>query len=184
VKLLRAPGEDVAVLLVTFGLTVIIDLTVAIEFGIILAALLFMRKMAQISQVNPITRDLKEEAEEDEEKGSAPAVPDGVEVFEVYGTLFFGAVEQFTESIRYLEKKPKVFILETRHLLAVDASGLRALDDLAAILKGQGTALIVSGVHKQPLVALSQSGFIDRLGEENICGTLEEALDRARRIAD
>ena len=183
-KLLRAPGEDVAVLLVTFFLTVFIGLTVALEFGIILAALLFMRKMAQISQVNPITRDLREEAEEEEEKGGGPAVPEGVEVFEVYGTLFFGAVEQFTESIRFLEKKPRVFVLETRHLLAVDASGLRALDDLAAILKGQGTALIISGVHKQPLVALTQSGFIDRLGEENICGTLDEALDRARRIID
>ena len=183
-KLLRAPGEDVAVLLVTFFLTVFIGLTVAIEFGIILAALLFMRKMAQISQVNPITRDLREEAEEEEVKGGGPAVPDGVEVFEVYGTLFFGAVEQFTESIRYLEKKPKVFILETRHLLAIDATGLRALEDLAAILKSQGTVLMISGVHKQPLVALSQSGFIDRLGEQYLCGTLEEALEQARRIAD
>jgi sulfate permease, SulP family len=182
-KLLRAPREDVAVLLVTFALTVFIDLTVALEFGVILAALLFMRKMAQISQVNPITKDLREEAEEEDE-GARPTIPDDVEVFEVYGTLFFGAVEQFTESIRFLEKKPRAFILDTHRLLAVDATGLRALDDLAAILKSQGTALVISGIHKQPLVALTQSGFIDRIGEENICGSLEEALERVTRPPD
>jgi len=181
VKVLRSPRSDVAVMMVTFGLTVLVDLTVAIEVGIVLAALLFMRRMAEVSQVNAITRDLREEREE-EEKESAFAIPEGVEVFEIYGTLFFGAVDQFTESIRTLERKPKVFILETRSLLAIDATGLRALEDLATQLSSAGSHFLISGIHKQPLFAIQQSGFLDRLGEDNLCGNLSEALERASRL--
>jgi SulP family sulfate permease len=182
VKMLRSPRSDVAVMLVTFALTVIIDLTVAIQIGVILSAMLFIRRMAEISQVNPLTRDLREEAQEVDEAGPQRAIPPGVEVFEVFGTLFFGAVDQFTEAIRQIEEKPRVIILETRNLLAIDATGLHALDDLEHQWRQQGTTLVVSGIHKQPLVALSQSGLMDRIGEDNVCGTLDEALERAGRL--
>ena len=183
-KVLRSPLSDVAVMLVTFTLTVLVDLTVAIEIGIVLAALLFMRRMSEVSQVNAITRDLQEEREEEETTVSKPAIPEGVEVFELYGTLFFGAVDQFTESMRLLESKPRALILETKSMLAVDASGLRALDDLLHQLSRERTHLIISGVHKQPLFAMQQSGFINRVGEDNICGSLDEALERARVLID
>ena len=181
-KVLRSPLSDVAVMLVTFSLTVIVDLTVAIEVGIVLAALLFMRRMSEVSQVNAITRDLQDEREEEETPASKPVIPDGVEVFELYGTLFFGAVDQFTESMRFLENKPKVLILETKNLLAVDATGLRALDELVYQLSQQKTHFLLSGIHKQPLFAMQQSGLLDRLGEDNVCGSLDEALKRAGEL--
>ncbi len=184
VKVLRSPMSDIAVLLVTFALTVIVDLTVAIEVGIVLAALLFMKRMSEVSQVNAITRDLQEEREEEESMLPKRIIPEGVEVFEVYGTLFFGAVDQFTESMRFIENKPKVLILETRNLLAVDATGLRALDELVHQLSHQKTHFIISGIHKQPLFAMQQSGLLDRLGEGNVCGGLDEALKRANTFLE
>jgi SulP family sulfate permease len=106
-----------------------------------------------------------------------------VEVFDVYGSLFFGAVDQFTETIRSLEKTPKVFILETRNLLAIDATGIRALEDLLAQFSHQGTHFLIAGIHKQPLFAITQAGFLDRIGEDNVCGSLAEALARAEVLA-
>jgi SulP family sulfate permease len=181
-KVLRSPMSDVAVLLVTFALTVVVDLTVAIEVGVVLAALLFMKRMSEVSQVNAITRDLQDEMEEEDSPLPKRSIPEGVEVFEVYGTLFFGAVEQFTESMRFLESKPAVLILETRNLLAVDATGLRALEELLHQLSHQKTHFIISGIHKQPLFAMQGSGLLDRLGEDNICGSLDEALKRAETL--
>jgi SulP family sulfate permease len=182
VKTLRSPRSDVAVMVVTFALTVVVDLTVAIQVGVILSAMLFIRRMAEVSQVTPLTRDLNSADEGDDESARPGALPEGVEVFEVFGTLFFGAVEQFTETMRTLERPPRVFILETRNLLAIDATGIRAIEDLLARLTGSGTRFILSGIHKQPLFAITQAGLLDRIGEDNICGTLGEALERARAI--
>jgi SulP family sulfate permease len=183
VRTFRSPKSDVAVMLVTFFLTVIVDLTAAIQIGVILSAILFIRRMAQVSQVNVLTRDLEEGRTEDESEPATP-IPEGVEVFEVYGSLFFGAVEQFNESIRSLRKKPKVFILETRNLLAIDATGLRAIEDLVRDLSGLRIRFILSGLHKQPLFALQQAGILDLIGEDNLCGTLQESLDLAGKILE
>jgi SulP family sulfate permease len=183
VKTFKAPRSDVAVMLVTFALTVIVDLTVAIQVGVILSAMLFIRRMAAVTQVTPLTKDLAEADEIDDEMGREKRLPDGVEVFEVHGTLFFAAVEQFTETMRALEKPPKVFILETRNLLAIDATGIRAIEDLFARLTHDGTRFILSGIHKQPLFAITQAGLMDRIGEDNVCGSLAEALERARAVA-
>jgi len=182
VKLLKSPRSDVAVMLVTFALTIIVDLTVAIQVGVILSAMLFIRRMASVSQVTPLTKDLREVEEAEAETGGAGPLPDGIEVFEVFGSLFFGAVDQFTETIRALKKKPKVFILETRNLLAIDASGIRALDDLYSQMSREGTRFMICGIHKQPLVALSQAGFVDRIGEDNLAGSLEEAVEVAKKF--
>jgi SulP family sulfate permease len=170
-------------MLVTFVLTVLIDLTVAIQVGIILSSLLFIRRMAEVSQVNAITRDLREDHDSDKDGPARhEAIPKGVEVFEVYGTLFFGAVERFTESIRQVEEMPRVLILETSNLLAIDATGLHTLEDLATQLTQSGTAIIISGVHKQPLFAMEQAGLMTLIGEDNFCGTLDESLQRAAII--
>jgi len=176
-KLLKSPRSDIIILIVTFVLTIIVDLTVAIEVGVVLSALFFMRRMAEVSQVNAITKDIKDDLEDKfDVSEETPEMLDGVEVFEVYGSLFFGAVEQFTESIRTIEKKPKYLILETQHLLSIDASGLRALEDLESILKKQKTKFLISGLHKQPLFAMVQSGLIDKIGENNLFGSISEAL--------
>ncbi len=182
VQTFRAPRSDIAVMLVTFALTVIVDLTVAIQVGVILSAMLFIRRMAEVSHVTPLTKDLSEGDEADDDIARPKGLPDGVEVFEVHGTLFFGAVEQFTETMRALEKPPKVFILETRNLLAIDATGIRAIEDLVARLTHDGTKFILSGIHKQPLFAITQAGLLDRIGEDNVCGSLAEALDRSRAL--
>jgi SulP family sulfate permease len=182
VKTLRSPRSDVAVMVVTFALTVIVDLTVAIQVGVILSAMLFIRRMAEVSHVTSLTRDLGEGEEADDEGVRPSAVPEGVEVFEVFGTLFFGAVEQFSETMRVLERPPRVFILETRNLLAIDATGIRAIEELLIRLRHSGTRFILSGIHKQPLFAITQAGLIERIGEDNLCGTLAEALERSRVI--
>jgi SulP family sulfate permease len=177
-KLLKSPKSDIIILLVTFFLTVIVDLTVAIEVGVVLSSLFFMRRMAEVSQVNTITKDIKDELEgKFEDSDDSIKMPDGVEIFEVFGSLFFGAVEQFTESLRSVEKKPKYLILETSHLLAIDASGLRALEDLESKLRRQKTKFIISGLHKQPLFAMVQIGLIDKIGEDYLFGSITEALN-------
>jgi len=183
VKTLRSPRSDVAVMVVTFALTVLVDLTVAIQVGVILSAMLFIRRMAEVSHVTPLTRDLNEGGEADDDGARPGAIPEGVEIFEVFGTLFFGAVEQFTETMRVLERPPRVFILETRNLLAIDATGIRAIEELLSGLRHSGTRFILSGIHKQPLFALTQAGLLERIGEDNLTGTLAEALESARAVS-
>lgn len=176
-KLLRSPKSDIIILIVTFILTVVFDLTIAIEVGVVLSALFFMRRMAEVSQVNAITKDIKDELEDKYESDEGEIkMPEGVEIFEVHGSLFFGAVEQFTESLRPVEKKPKYLILEMKHLLLIDATGLRALEDLESTLKVQKTKFIISGLHKQPLFAMVQSGLLDKIGDEHLFGSVIEAL--------
>jgi len=182
-KLLKSPKSDVAVMLLTFVLTVVVDLTVAIEVGVVLSAMFFMKRMAEVSQVNAITKDIKDDFEGKEENNETSLkMPDSVEIFEVYGSLFFGAVEQFTESMRVIEKKPKYLILETRNLLSIDASGIRAIEDLQQQLKKQKTRFLISGLHKQPLFAIVQAELIDKIGEDNLFGTIEEALLTIEKI--
>jgi SulP family sulfate permease len=184
VKTFSGPRGDVAILLTTFLLTVLIDLTVAIEVGVVLAAFLFLRQMAGVTQVQLITKDIEEvEEEEDDPLAiSKRTVPDGVEVFEIYGSLFYAAVDQFKDSLRAVEKPPKVLILRTRNMLAIDATGLRALEDLCERTRREGTVLVLSGIHKQPLFSITASGLLDKIGDENVCGNIDEALERARKI--
>ena len=187
VQTLRSPKSDIAVLLVTFLLTVLIDLTVAIEVGVVLAAFLFMQRMADVTQVGFRTRELSREMKEEEDLADPKAIsrriiPPGVEVFEIYGSLFFAAVDQFKDALRRVEKTPKVLILRMRHVLVLDATGLKALEDLLKKMKKDKSVLVLSGVHAQPLVVMDQSGFLDQIGQENIQADIDLALHRAREI--
>ena len=182
-KLLRYPKSDVLVLLATFVLTVLIDLSVAIEVGIVLSALLLMKRMSDTTNVQIITRGLAEgEREEDENDDyhiSERDVPPDVTVFEVQGSLFFGAVEQFKEMISQVRSRPRVFILRMRHVRAIDATGLQAIEDLVTRLQREGVHFLLSGAHAQPMMAMRSSGIIDLIGEENLCGNIDDALLRA-----
>jgi SulP family sulfate permease len=183
VKLLRGPRGDVAVLLSTFLLTVFIDLTVAIQVGVVFAAFLFLQRMSNATQIGLITKDLKdEEKEEDELSMSRRNVPAGVEVFSINGSLFFGAIEQFRDAVQRIEKSPKVLILEMRNVITIDATGLQALEDLLKRLRKEKTVLLLVGVHAQPLFAMQRSRFIDAIGEDNLIGSLDESLVRAAEI--
>ena len=183
VEVFKYPKSDIVVLLTTFGLTIIFDLTIAIQIGMILAVLLFMRRMAMVTNVGIITKELKDEEEiVDVNSIQNKKVPDGVEVFEINGPFFFGAVSKFRDAVRIVENPPKIIIIRMRDVPAIDSTGIHALEQLLKETKKHGTHLVLSGVHTQPLMALAQAKFIGKIGEENVHGNIDDALDRAREI--
>ena len=183
VEIFKYPKSDIIVLLTTFGLTIIFDLTIAIQIGMILAVLLFMRRMAMVTNVGIITRELEDEEEKvDTNSIQNKKVPDGVEVFEISGPFFFGAVSKFRDTVRIVENPPKIIIIRMRDVPAIDSTGIHAIEQLLKETKKHGTHLVLSGVHTQPLMALAQAGFIQKIGEENVHGNIDDALDRAREI--
>jgi SulP family sulfate permease len=183
--LLKTPKSDVAVLLTTFLLTVFVDLSVAVQVGIVLASLLFIRRMADVTNVGAITGELGD-APDGTMRGDAEGVarrriPEGVEVYEVNGPFFFGAADKIKDVLHFVARKPKVFILRMRNVPAIDASGIRVLDDLHRSFEHQGVRLLIAGIHAQPLVALDRAGKLDEYGRENFVGSLDEALEVAHR---
>jgi SulP family sulfate permease len=180
IRLFRGPRSDVLVLLATFLLTVLVDLTVAIQVGVVLAALLLMRRMADVTHVRVIT-DMLEEEEVD--GATSEPLPKGVEAYAISGTFFFGAAHKFSSTLGVGERQPRVVILDMSDVLAVDATALRALDEVRARFRRQGTALILSGTHAQPLVAMERFGLIDSIGSHRMTGTVSEAVELARRLA-
>lgn len=180
---LTAPKSDVLVLLVTFSLTVLVDLTVAIEVGMVLAAFLFMYRMAEVTNVSMVTRELDDEGWDDSDDPNAVrdrSVPDGVEVFEISGPFFFGAAEEFKNALSAVAGKPRVLIIRMRDVPTIDSTGLHALKDLARRSRGDATLLLLSDVHAQPMFVLVRSDLLDTIGEENIFGNIDDALNRAR----
>jgi SulP family sulfate permease len=180
VGLFRSPRSDVLVLLATFSLTVLIDLAVAIQVGMVLAAFLFLKRMAGLSQAGYITDMMREE--DPGESAPGLTIPDGVEIFEIQGTFFFGAASTFRNALRRVEKSPKVLILRLPEVLAVDATGLRALEELEESNRRSGTVLVLSGLRQDPRETLRRSGFLEVVGPENVTGDIETALVRAREI--
>lgn len=180
VHLLKSPRGDVAVLLVTFFLTLLIDLTTAIQVGILLAAFLFLQKMSAETQVSLITENLKDDEEFQSRDMSGIDIPAGVEVFEIYGSLFFGAVRQFKESIRIVSKKPKALILRMRQVPTIDASGIRVLEELAADACDKGYVLIFSAVSRSVYRVMRKSGLVDKVGKKNFAGDIFAAIEIAQ----
>lgn len=177
----RAPRSDLAVLLVTFVLTVVVDLTVAIQVGMVLAAFLFMKRMSEVTNVTAITREYRgDHAEREDEMVDFDAIPPGVEVYEIDGPFFFGAAETFKGQVGSMSAKPRVLIIRLRHVSVIDSTGLHALSDVVRRSRRDGVRVILSGLHAQPLVALGRSTLLDELGEENVLGTLAEALEAAK----
>ncbi|HTO72533.1 MAG TPA: SulP family inorganic anion transporter, partial [Gemmatimonadales bacterium] len=180
---LRAPKSDVVVLLTTFTLTVLVDLTVAVEVGMVLAAFLFMKRMAEVTNVSLVNREFADEGGEESADPNAiatRAVPAGVEVYEIDGPFFFGAAESFKQTVGSMGKSPKVLIVRMRKVPVIDSTGINTLRDLARRYRKEGTLFIISGVHSQPVMALTNAGLYDEIGEANICGNIDDALNRAR----
>jgi SulP family sulfate permease len=178
--LLRAPRSDLVVLLLTFGLTVFVDLTVAVQVGIVVASLLFMKRMSDLTHVQGIT------AGDGDEEDAVPDVrrqdiPPGVEVYEVNGPFFFGAADKIKDVLTEIARPPKVFILRMRNVPAIDATGIHALEQMAKKCRHQGTALILTEVRHQPLRAIVRAGKLDALGgRTHLAKTFEIALEWAR----
>lgn len=181
-SLLTAPKSDVVVLLLTFGLTVIVDLTVAIEVGIVMAAFLFMKRMAEVTNVSVIAREFQENVNEnDPDSVRSRRIPSGVVVYEINGPFFFGAAETFKDTLARTQGKPRVLILRMRNVPAIDATGLHALGDVVRRSAKDKTLVLLSDVHAQPLIALGRSELLDEIGDDQIFGNVDDALNRARR---
>jgi SulP family sulfate permease len=187
--ILKAPRADVLVLLTTFGLTVFFDLTIAVTVGMVIASLLFMKRMSEVSNVSAIAKDYSEQGDEpgetisdlkDPESVSKADIPHGVEVYEIAGPFFFGVADRLKDTLNLVERPPRVFILRMRKVPAIDATGLHALKEFHAKCKRQHIRLMLSGVHAQPLFAIVQAGFDQVVGVENMFDTLHDAIVAAR----
>jgi SulP family sulfate permease len=181
---LSAPRSDIFVLLTTFGLTVLFDLVIAIEVGMVLAAFLFMRRMAEVTDVEAVTGDWVEV--EDNESGApvrgeidGHVIPRGVEIYEIHGPFFFGAAQKFRDRVESLSVRPKVLILRMRRVPTIDSTAIHALRNVANQSRSEGTLLLISELPPLPARALLRSTAIGTIGEENLCPSLEEALRRA-----
>ncbi|MET0620778.1 MAG: sulfate permease [Thermoanaerobaculia bacterium] len=184
-QLFRTPKSDVAVLLTTFLLTVLIDLTVAVQVGVVLAAFLFIKRMADVTNVGMVTEEWNDVPDGtmrgDAEGVARRSIPAGVEVYEVNGPFFFGAADQIKDVLHFVAKKPKVFILRMRNVPAIDASGIRVLDDLFRSFSHQHIRFLISGIRAQPLEALERAGKLDEYGRQTFVATIDEALEVATR---
>jgi SulP family sulfate permease len=186
--LMRAPRADIVVLLTTFGLTVLADLSVAVGVGMVLAAMLFMKRMSEVTNVGAIRQELSDDIDAPLDDAGDPnaidpgEVPAGVEVYEINGPFFFGVADRLKDTLRGLERPPKAFILRMRRVPAIDATGMHALEEFHLKCKRQGTRLLLAGVHAQPMFALAKYGLSDRIGEENLFGNIDDAVDAARQI--
>ncbi|MEZ4704879.1 MAG: SulP family inorganic anion transporter [Bdellovibrionota bacterium] len=179
--LLKAPKMDVVVLMVTFFLTLLVDLTVAVQIGFLLSVLLFMKRMIDVSSIREITdqisaADTEEELRSDQDATTNKVVPRGVVIYEAEGAFFFGVAEMFRTTLDLGKNPPKALILRMRHVLALDATGLKALEDLHSKCQKEKVRLVLSGIHAQPYMAIKRSGLIETLGGQNIHYTLDEAI--------
>ena len=185
-SIMKNPKSDVIVLWVTFLLTVIFDLTIAIEVGLICACLLFMRRMAETTDVKVISDEINpEEEESDFQLGNLEhlTIPEGVEVYEINGPYFFGAGNKFEEIMGALRhRRPRVRIIRMRKVPFVDSTGIHNLTNLCVMSQGEGIQVVLSGVNPQVQAVLHKAGFDALLGEENICSHINLALERAKQL--
>lgn len=177
--LLRGPRQDAAVLLVTFALTVLADLTVAVQVGMLLAALLFIKRMADVSGVAP-ARAMADSAS-DPDLDAQPRPPSDVEVYRLDGPFFFGAAWKLRDALDLVRRAPRVLILDLESVPAIDATGLHALAEIHRSSTASGAAVLFAGVHAQPLDAMVRSGLLDRFGESSFHPDLPAALRAANR---
>lgn len=175
------PRHDAVVLMVTFGFTVIFDLTVAVEVGLLLAAIFFVRSMTELSHIK-----LSEEHTLMDDDGEATRArkmaPPGVLIYRLYGALFFGVADKLENVLHQQHTEPEVLVLNMTEVISMDASALHVLEDMHAKLKKRGKHLILCGPHTQPYILMKQAGFIEVAGNENVVVNLDEAITRSREL--
>jgi sulfate permease, SulP family len=179
-RLPKWPRSDTAVFLATFSLTVIVDLTVAVETGMVLAAMLFIKRVSDTTQITAV--DESNETEGPQHSLVGKEIPNGVLIYRIFGSFFFGAADKLESALKRLKQEPDVLILRMRKVLAMDATGLNALEDLHERLRRHNKHLILSGPHTQPLFMMDKAGFLDQLGRDNVCANIDLALTRAREL--
>lgn len=180
--LLKNPKSDVAVLLITFFLTVIFDLTVAIEVGLVIACVLFMKRVMETTKISVITDEIDPNNESDLEVHEEHLmIPQGVEVYEINGPYFFGIATKFEEIMSRLGDRPTIRIIRMRKVPFIDSTGIHNLTTLCEMSQKENIHIILSGVNEKVHKVLEKSGFYELLGEENICSNINEALEVATR---
>lgn len=180
--LLKNPKADVVVLLITFFLTVIFDLTVAIEVGLVIACVLFMKRVMETTQISVITDEIDPNKESDLEVHEEHLIiPKGVEVYEINGPYFFGIATKFEEVMAELGDRPKIRIIRMRKVPFIDSTGIHNLATLCRMSQKENIHVILSGVNEQVHAVLEKSGFYELLGKENICSNINEALEVATK---
>lgn len=180
--LMKNPKSDVTVLLITFFLTIIFDLTVAIEVGLIIACLLFMKRVSEITDVKAVTDEINEESDMIKDNAEHLAIPEGVEVYEINGPYFFGAGNKFEEVMAAFGDRPKVRIIRMRKVPFVDSTGIHNLTNLCEMSHNEGIEVVLSGVCEKVHKQLEKARFYDILGNKNICSHINLALERANEI--
>ena len=190
--LLRAPRSDLVVLLLTFALTIFVDLTIAVQVGIVVASLLFMKRMSDITHIQEITGELRDTGEDPGEITQVRKrkkfvggyeIPAGVEVYAVNGPFFFGAAAKLEDVISEISTPPKVFILRMKNVPAIDATGIYALERMAKRCRHQKTVLILTEIREQPLRAIVRARKLELFGgRQNLAKNLDIALERARQV--
>jgi SulP family sulfate permease len=182
--LMRNPKSDVTVLILTFLLTIIFDLTVAIEVGIVCACLLFMRRMSETTDVKAVYDEIDLNEDADMERGNLEhlTIPKGVEVYEINGPYFFGAGNKFEDLMGGFGDRPKVRIIRMRKVPFIDSTGLHNLENMCLMSQKEGITVVLSGVNEKVEAVLNRNGFPKLLGEENICNHIDLALARANEI--
>ncbi|MDT3740306.1 MAG: SulP family inorganic anion transporter [Candidatus Kapabacteria bacterium] len=181
----KSPVSDVIVMLTTFILTVVFDLTLALQIGMLMAVFLFMRRMALVTNVGVITRELDDTEETiDDYAIDRKVIPHGVDVYEINGPFFFGAATKFRDTLDKMSKPPKVRIIRMRNVPAIDQTGIHFLEEIFEESVKQNIDVVFSGMHAQPYRALEHSGFLTKITPENNCANIDLALIRAREIIE
>ena len=180
--LMKNPKSDVTVLLITFFLTIIFDLTVAIEVGLIIACLLFMKRVSEITDVKAVTDEINEESDMIKDNAEHLTIPEGMEVYEINGPYFFGAGNKFEEVMAAFGDRPKVRIIRMRKVPFVDSTGIHNLTNLCEMSHNEGIEVVLSGVCEKVHKQLEKARFYDILGNKNICSHINLALERANEI--
>jgi sulfate permease, SulP family len=179
-EILKLSAADIAVWLLTVTLTVIADLTFAVEVGMVLAALMFIRKVSRTTTVSRVTRDYVEDSRVHVLQGKD--IPPYATVFRIHGPFLFGATDKFAGILDGLDSLPPIVILRLRNMTAIDATGLGAIEDLADQLHASGRSLLLCGAREQPAQLMKQAEFERHVGAENICSSIHDALERAAAV--
>jgi sulfate permease, SulP family len=182
INIAKGSRSDAAVLITTFLLTVLFDLTLAIEIGMVLAVFLFMRRMIKISNVSSMINDDDRSNDQDENSVAKHTIPKDVEVFELSGPFFFGAAYKFKDAIKVIEKKPKVLIVRMRHVPVIDATGLHTIKDVLKMCKRDKIQLIISGAQPQVLEEFKKSRLLFQIGKRYVTSDFDTALQRANEF--
>ena len=179
-EILKLTAADIAVWFLTMTLTVVTDLTFAVEVGMVLAALMFIRKVSRTTTVSPVTKDYVEDSRVHVLQGKD--IPDYAIVYRIHGPFLFGATDKFADILHSIGRLPPIVILRLRNMTAIDATGLGAIRDLADTLHESGRSLLLCGAREQPSQLMKQAEFERHVGAENICGSITEAIERAAEV--